>query len=133
VHASKLDRELAAGVASWASPRHAARSLQLTGARQRRSLAGTIERLAVEARRPPLVGNAATLLIRPARRAIIACEPQLNELSAILRSAVPVTAGGVASLKRLLTDGTGPLYAPDAANDLSAVLGGIRGRLQAPV
>jgi hypothetical protein len=133
VHAAKLDRELAAGIAPWTSPRHAARSLQLTRARSRRSLATTLERLAAEARRPPLVGSAATLMIRPARRAVLVSEPQIDELAAILRSTAPVTAGAVASLKRLLTDGTGPLYAPHAANALATALGGIRGRLLAPV
>ena len=41
----KLDKELAAGAASWSSPVHAARALQLTGTRHRRALARSLERL----------------------------------------------------------------------------------------
>ncbi len=52
VRSPKLNRELAAGAASWSSPVHAARALQLTGTRHRRALARSLERLVESAAAP---------------------------------------------------------------------------------
>jgi hypothetical protein len=43
---------------------------------------------------------------------IVAAEPQIRELTALLRAPQPVPARGVAAANLLLTDGTGPLYNP---------------------
>jgi hypothetical protein len=110
-----LDRQLADGIASWHSPAHAARALQLTSARTRKALARSLERLVEQAEEPP----------RSARSAVILpCRPQVREARPIilttalrLRAGAPVAARGMARLKLLLSDGAGPCYAssrPDA-------------------
>ena len=50
----RLDRQLAAGAASWRSRAHAARALQLTSARRRRMLATGLSRILDEAFAPPI-------------------------------------------------------------------------------
>jgi hypothetical protein len=116
LRAPRLDRQLADGVAPWHSPTHAARALQLTGARTRRALARSLERLVEQAEEPP----------PPARSAVIEpCRPQVREARPImltmafrLRAGTPVDARGVARLKLLLTDGLGPCYAPSRPDAL---------------
>jgi hypothetical protein len=115
-----LDRQLAAGVASWHSPTHAARALQLTSARNRTALARSLERLVEQAEEPPT----------PARSAVIEpCRPQVREARPIiltmafrLRSRSPVAARGMARLKLLLSDGVGPCYAPSRPDALAIEL-----------
>jgi hypothetical protein len=115
-----LDRQLTAGVASWHSPTHAARALQLTSARNRTALARSLERLVEQAEEPPT----------PARSAVIEpCRPQVREARPIiltmafrLRSRSPVAARGMARLKLLLSDGVGPCYAPSRPDALAIEL-----------
>ena len=105
-----LDRQLAAGVAPWRSPAHAARSLQLTSDRSRRLLARSLERLVEDAEHRPMMpfrGAAVT----PCRAQVCAALPLILALSAQLCDGGPVEAAGVARLRALLSDGTGPCYA----------------------
>jgi hypothetical protein len=111
-----LDRQLAAGVASWHSPTHAARALQLTSARNRTALARSLERLVEQAEEPPRFARGAV---------IVPCRPQVREARPIiltmafrLRSRSPVAAHGMARLKLLLSDGVGPCYAPSRPDAL---------------
>jgi hypothetical protein len=103
-----LDPQLAAGVPSWRSPSHAARALQLTGDRDRRSLARSLERLLEDAERIPTPFRGAA--IRPCRGQVLGALAEIMAISALLRSAQPVDARGVAMLRAILTDGGGPCY-----------------------
>ena len=101
--------ELAAGAASWSSPVHAARALQLTGTRHRRALARSLERLVELAAEPhaPLSGS------RRSSHAANRCNdalPLILAIAARLRSAEPIDARGVARLQNILCDGGGPCY-----------------------
>jgi hypothetical protein len=104
----RLDRELASGAAPWSSPLHAARALQLTSGRRRRSLARSLESLcaAAEQHRTPRL----TASVPPARDQVHEARRQLLAIAATLRSGGPVDARGVARLWTMLTDGNGPCY-----------------------
>ena len=108
LRAPRLDRQLAAGAASWSSPAHAARALQLTGTRHRRGLARSLERLVELATEPhaPLRGS----VIQPCRKQVQEALSLILEIAAKLRSAEPVDARGVARLHNILCDGAGPCY-----------------------
>ena len=74
-----LDRQLADGVATWASPSHAARALQLTGARSRRSWARSLERLVKHAEQPSTrVGSA---VVPPCREQVREALPLILEIA----------------------------------------------------
>ena len=120
--AARLDRELAAGIVPWTSPRHAARALQLTSSRRRVKLARRLERLLMEARYPPLGGNWLRVLVRPPCRSVLACESHVTDLARMLRSSGPVDVRGVARLNRLLRSRVGPLYTYDGTGWLKPVL-----------
>jgi hypothetical protein len=115
LRAPSLDGELTAGCASWRSPTHAARALQLTSDRHRRGLARSLEHLIERAEEPRARFPSAA--VPPCREQVREAMPQLLAISSRLRSGEPVDAGGVARLRALLSDGAGPCYArsqPDA-------------------
>jgi hypothetical protein len=108
MRAPRLDRELSRGIVSWRSRAHAARSLQLTGARSRRGLARALERLVDDCERPaPLFQGA---VVQPCRPQVRESTPLMLEIASRLRSAEPVDARGVAMLRALVSDGAGPCY-----------------------
>ena len=84
-------------------------------ARRCAGLAAGIEHAIAEAHRPPVAISSAV----PVRRAEIrAAEPLLRKLAARLRDGDAITPSGVATAKRLLTDGNGPMFAPSAPGAL---------------
>jgi hypothetical protein len=121
LHAHALDREIACGVATWRSPRHATRSLQLTSRRRRDSLAATLEDTLRTARRPS-IGSLFTAVISPCRGSVLGCSSQLSDLVVSLRGPEPVHAEGIALLQELLCNGAGPLYTPNRLGDLQRAL-----------
>jgi hypothetical protein len=125
-----LDRQLASGVQSWASPNHAARALHLTNPRRRRSLARSLERLLEEAARPPLPTRTASIgvcrtQVREAREEVVA-------IVAKLRKPGPVDAHGIAALLELLRDGCSPLYVGPRPGALRSALQTVLDRLEPP-
>ena len=106
--AARLDRQLAAGVEPWRSPVYAARALQLTSGRSRRMLARSLERLVEQAEQPRTPYRSA--VVQPSRPRVREARPVLLTLASRLRGNVPVDPRGVAALKDLLSDGTGPCY-----------------------
>jgi hypothetical protein len=111
-----LDRQLVDGVASWQSPTHAARALQLTSERRRRALARSLQRLVEHAGRPAGL-SIATAVVPPCREQVHSALPVILEICSQLGSRAPVDACGVARLQELLSDGGGPCYVcmyPDA-------------------
>jgi hypothetical protein len=120
LHAPSLDRELASGIAPWRSPLHAARALALTGDRNRRGLARSLERLIEHAQRPPGPYRGAVVL--PCREQVIEAMAPMLTVAGQLRCAAPVDARGVARLNILLSDGSGPCYVRIRRNALTDAL-----------
>jgi hypothetical protein len=100
-----LDRALAAGADPAASPRIAARTAQLGSTSTRTRIATALERLALSADKPR-----SPLRIMPSRAAVLGNRSEMLELADILRQDRPLYANGIAMLKVILTDGTGPAY-----------------------
>ena len=125
-----LDRQLAAGIASWRTPVHAARALQLTSPRSRHTLAGSLERLVETAddHRGPFRGAA----VQPCSEQVHEALPLILAIAVHLRSTAPVAASGVARLRALLSDGGGPCYLPSHDDALRSALEPIRQCLDAP-
>lgn len=117
-----LTQRLAEGVDPDASAELSLRARQLTGARERRTLARTLERTIEQARRPAL-GRFAPMPIR--RRAVIDAEQPIQVMTQRLRDSRPVAAEGMALIERLITDGMwSPLYnatAPGALRRLTVL------------
>ena len=114
-----LDRQLAAGVVPWHSKLHAARALQLTSDRSRRALACSLEHLVEQADGPPVHWRPAA--VPPCRPQVSEARPAILAIAARLRATAPVHARGMARLRLLLTDGTGPCYTPSGRADALAV------------
>ena len=104
---SVLDRALIDG-ADPASQRMCARAAMLTSPRVRGELAHGLELLASRAQTPSRRWWAAP-------RAAAANAQLLRELAALLRGRSSLQPRGVAMILRLLSDGTGPMYAESAA------------------
>ncbi len=105
-----IDAQLIRGVATWRSPAHAARALQLTGRRRRRTLAAGLERLVADSARPPGHASRQTV-IEPCREQVLQALPLILAIAAKLRAEGPINARGIAGLRLVLTDGAGPCYA----------------------
>src|SRR5581483_3534431 len=114
VRARALDRALIEGVDPAASPQLALRARRLTSPRTRAAVASSLERLAVS---EPDPGRRFQVL--PFRTAGRANARQLAEIAARLRDPAPVYSPGVARLRRLISDGTGPVYADRTGEWLS--------------
>jgi hypothetical protein len=102
LRAPRLDRALAAGADPASEPSLGQRARRLTSWRTRRRVARALEELergpGVPVRRDQL-GEARELI---------------DELTSALRSRERVSARGVLLARRIVTDGCGPLYAPDS-------------------
>jgi hypothetical protein len=102
---SDLDRSLSQGADPATCAQLAARAAQLTSRGTRSSIAEGLERLALSVDEPRSRAR-----IYPSRQAALTNRPALFELASVLRRGGPVYAGGVARLRLLVTDGTGPAY-----------------------
>ena len=108
-----LDPQIAAGAPSWRSPSHAARALQVTSDRDRLALGrSSLERLLEDAERTATPFRSAA--IRPCREQVREALADIMAISALLRSAQPIDARGVAMLRAVLSDGGGPCYSRPA-------------------
>lgn len=115
--AYRLDVALAEGVSPEASAPLALRAQRLTEPDRRWSIAGALRGIVREAHdgRRGRIGR-----VRPNPHAVRAASSALSELADTLADPGPVAAAGVALARLLLSDGTGPLYAGDCGNLLSA-------------
>jgi hypothetical protein len=102
----RLDRALIGGADPSSSPRLAARAALLTAPRTRAELADSLDLIVASAQQPPSLRR-----VRPRPSSVLASAPLMRELAATLRGPSPLYARGIAMLHRLLTDGTGPMYA----------------------
>jgi hypothetical protein len=108
LRAPSLDRRLAAGIPPWASQLLAARALQLTHERRRRSVARSLERLVERAERTPSPGFSTVVPV--SRSQVREASSTIVSLAARMRDGRPLDARGVARLLALLCDGSGPLF-----------------------
>jgi hypothetical protein len=113
----RLDRALARGTPPEASAPLALRARHLTEPEQRGSIARELRRIIREAHEMP---RSTRRRIVPGRARVWAAREELIRLADTLEEPGPVTAGGVAQARILLTDGTGPLYNFDSRTTLVA-------------
>ncbi len=100
-----LDRELADGASPESSMDLALHAAHLCEAAQRRVLAGTLSRIAAAAD-----AGAPAAAAPVCRSAVLRARPELTAVVDRLAAAGPVGVGGVARLRCLLADGSGPFY-----------------------
>ena len=108
VRTSDLDRQLAAGAAPETSVPLALHAGRLCQPAERRTLARSLANIAAAAE-APAGPRLKTPICRPAVRRACA---ELAAVAGRLTSAGPVDVHGVARVRALLADGTGPLYRP---------------------
>jgi hypothetical protein len=107
----RLDRRLAAGRSPESARLLAVRAQDLVSPATRQTLADDWEYVLDRAKHAPAPTMGRMALHRDW---IVAAEPEVREIAACLRTALPVGAAGVAAASVLLTDGAGPLYNPRA-------------------
>lgn len=119
VRGHSLDRALAGGAAPDSSAGLSVRAHDLIGSRARVSLALGIQRLLAESGDPlrPL-----TFSVPVCRRKIRRSRPTLERLAERLVGDEPLDARGLAQVRLLLSDGSGPIYLHPAADDLEPAL-----------
>ena len=117
--ARSLDRELAAGAPAHLSGAHAARLGQLTTDRTRRAVANGLDRLVERADAP---SSRFQRTGAPCREQVREATETMRAIAARLRSAEPLEARGIARLRTLLSDPTGPFYTPVQADSLAVAL-----------
>jgi len=117
--ARSLDGELAAGGAARISEAHAARAEQLTVGSTRRAVAQSLERLIEQANAPM---SRFRVTATPCREQVRQAGAMIRATAARLRSAEPVDARGVARLRTLLADTSGPCYVPSRPDALTVAL-----------
>lgn len=128
VFGERLDRQLAAGAAPEGSPELSLRARQLACPASRRMLATTLVRLLRSADEP--LSSFGPPRSRVALDRVSAARPQLEALVQHLIAPVPVSARGVALVRLLVSDGTGPLYRGESHSDLDALLAAATRALQ---
>jgi hypothetical protein len=132
LRALRLDHELAEGVAPWRSAVHAARALQVTSDRKRLRLARTLERLVAEADIGPAADARPAPRIGPCCEQILLARGDILALADRLRAPVSIDAGVAVQLRRLVSDGAGPLYTQRAPRTLRATLDPLLDALDVP-
>ena len=114
--AATLDRELANGVPAHASPALVLRAHALAQPSVPRELGNQLRRIVREAHEPTCPGT----YVQARRERVIAAEDDLRRLAIRLQSPRSAAIPGLAKVRVLLTDGSGPLYYRDSAEDLGA-------------
>ncbi len=126
LRAGSLDRRLAAGACPDAGALLAARAAQLTTPATRSELADCLDRLVDRAHERPSRAR-----VRPSAAAVDACRAGLAETGGRLRGPEPVYARGVAMLRVLLIDGSGPVYVDRRGDALARALAAVATALRA--
>ncbi|MGA2015106.1 MAG: hypothetical protein ABSH51_31885 [Solirubrobacteraceae bacterium] len=127
LHRWRLDRGLADGRVRDRPADRAWRARQLSDPATRRELACSLRRVVAEADRPTVgVLNAVPVQ----RRAVARWREALLGIAELLERPLPVSAGGVARVAVLVSDGLGPLYNPRATRSLGDAVWWIADGLQ---
>jgi hypothetical protein len=127
--ARALDRELAAGAPSEATPALASRARRLIALPYRRSIGEAYRRILFQAGEPAGLGR---LGVHARRSRVTAASDELMRLADTLTQASPVAARGVAEALLLLADGMGPLYGAGSEASLRECVARAAGDLQLP-
>jgi hypothetical protein len=106
--AGRLDREAEVGLVPLPGSSLAVHLARLASADERETLANDLRHVLAD--------------LHPER--LIACRGVIDDITALLRSPRPMRARGMARLRILLSDGTGPLYRNDRGS-LAAALRGV--------
>ncbi|MCV7279071.1 hypothetical protein H7J88_05355 [Mycolicibacterium flavescens] len=107
IKAADFDRRLAVGAPAPAGSALAAHCARLTSPREREAVTRALRRIVRDARgRGPLMSSRVPLHTPN----IAAAEDLIDDITLRLHSPRPVAARGMARLRVLLADGTGPLY-----------------------
>ncbi len=106
VHTRELDRELAEGTSPESSVSLALHAARLYRPRHRAGLAHAVRRLA------QLTECPARLKVPVSLRAVGQVADELEAVASRLDAPGPLDVRGVAKVRSLLADGTGPLYRP---------------------
>jgi hypothetical protein len=125
LRASRLDRRLGTGEPPESSTLLAVRAQWLVRPAACRELARTLLRVVALATGP------SRAMVRVSRHRVRAAAPELYELVDRMAGG-PVSAYGVARLRALLADGSGPIYHGGCPDDLAARLRDVRAALDIP-
>jgi hypothetical protein len=124
----RLDHELATCDAPYGTPPRALRARQLDDPRARADLARSLRRIVAEAERDRVVLLSSAVPIRSA--AIRDSREALLGLAERLENPAAVNPRGLARVRLLLTDATGPIFSPSSAVSLPAAIWHIADGLQ---
>jgi hypothetical protein len=116
--AGKLDSQLASGIAPERSAVLFSHAVRIVRPRSCAVLASTLRRVAADSERSSGISNRVPL----ARDAVRSAQPELVGLAERLERPGPIRARGVAQLRLLLGDGSGPLYRRASGRRLGAEL-----------
>jgi hypothetical protein len=105
--AAKFDRMLAVGATPAEGSPLAVHAARLTSVDEREALARTLRRSLDDARNHDARPSARVPLNVPN---IVAAEDRIDQVTLRLHAPRPVSARGIARLRVLLSDGTGPMY-----------------------
>ena len=106
LRAEKFDRQLAVGVPAAAGSALAAHRARLTSTAEREAIARSLRRAVHESHTGAVFSS--RIPVHP--RNIAAAEDLIDTITLRLHSPAPVNARGMARLRRVLSDGGGPLY-----------------------
>jgi hypothetical protein len=118
LRADSLDRLLARGVPPEADPQLFLHARRLASPRTRRQLAQAVRRVLATHEDPPLLAAPS----RPARDRVRRAHGSLERLAELLDSRHFLQTEGVARVRVLLADGSGPLYRAEAPEELQVEL-----------
>jgi hypothetical protein len=118
LRARRLDQALARGVPAEDSPALSWRAQVLARPSVTHELGTELRRLVSEAHDP----GRALLRVQADPERLISVEAELRRLASRLDSARPSHPAGVAKVRLLLTDGTGPLYGCSSVQALDAAV-----------
>jgi hypothetical protein len=116
--AAALDRELAHGVCPDSRPVLELRARALSRPPVRRELGDQLRRIIRQAHQPP----GPSMPIRARRAGVLAAEDELRLLAGRLQSPRRVAVVGIAKVRVLLCDGSGPLYYRASDEDLGSAV-----------
>ncbi len=124
--ASRLDRQLAAGLPPESNGLLAARAQALVSAVVRADLALSWESVLARVARPPAMRDPRLPVCRDR---VAAAEDDVRTMLIALVAPLPVSARGVAMASWLLCDGSGPLFNRRSSADLAAAIRGVVAQL----
>ena len=120
VRARALDRALASGIPTDTTPALWLRARALTRPWVARELGQQLSRIVLEAHEPRRMPG--MRVMGAARERVLAAEDDLRVLARRLQSGEVVAPHGIAKVRLLLSDGTGPLFYRGSAMNLSDVI-----------